>query len=148
MKTIAPLTSSDAPSAAGWPRRCTVAGGGRWGARQVHYRHVGTGPVVLCLHQSPLSSRDMLGTMERWKTRFTCIAPDTAGFGLSTPLGVATADVDDPPGYSLRVGCLRQRAELPPQPRNTARRSHSKTSTPRCTAGRAAISSNQPLRCG
>ena len=38
---------------------------GRWGARQVHYRQVGTGPVVLCLHQSPLSSRDMLSTMER-----------------------------------------------------------------------------------
>lgn len=68
---------------------------GRWGSRQVHYRHVGKGPVVLCLHQSPLSSRDMLATMERWKTQFTCIAPDTAGFGLSTPLGVTHADVDD-----------------------------------------------------
>lgn len=68
---------------------------GRWGARQVHYRQVGTGPVVLCLHQSPLSSRDMLTTMERWKKQFTCIAPDTPGFGLSTPLGVDRAEVDD-----------------------------------------------------
>jgi pimeloyl-ACP methyl ester carboxylesterase len=68
---------------------------GRWGARQVHYRHVGTGPVVLCLHQSPLSSRDMLATMERWKKHFTCIAPDTPGFGLSTPLGVDHAEADD-----------------------------------------------------
>jgi len=29
----------------------------------------------------------------------------------------ATADVDDPPVYSLRVGCLRQRADLPPRRR-------------------------------
>ena len=48
---------------------------GRWGARQVHYRRVGSGPVVICFHQSPLSSRDMLATMERWKSHFTCIAP-------------------------------------------------------------------------
>jgi len=29
----------------------------------------------------------------------------------------ACADTDDPPGYSLRVGCLRQRASLPPRRR-------------------------------
>lgn len=68
---------------------------GRWGPRQVHYRRVGSGPVVLCLHQSPLSSRDMLATMERWKTHFTCIAPDTPGFGLSDPLGVDRAEASD-----------------------------------------------------
>ncbi|MFO1425975.1 MAG: alpha/beta hydrolase [Steroidobacteraceae bacterium] len=68
---------------------------GRWGARQVHYRHVGKGPVVLCLHQSPLSSRDMVATIERWKQHFTCIAPDTPGYGLSDPLGVRNADMDD-----------------------------------------------------
>lgn len=33
-----------------------------------------------------------------------------------TPVS-ACADVDDPPSYSLRVGCLRERAELPPQRR-------------------------------
>ena len=68
---------------------------GRWGPRQVHYRRIGSGPVVLCLHQSPLSSRDMLATMERWKTHFTCIAPDTPGFGLSDPLGVNRAEASD-----------------------------------------------------
>lgn len=68
---------------------------GRWGARQVHYRRVGSGPVVICFHQSPLSSRDMLATMERWKTDFTCIAPDSPGFGLSDPLDVASADMRD-----------------------------------------------------
>jgi pimeloyl-ACP methyl ester carboxylesterase len=69
--------------------------GGRWGARQVHYRRAGRGPAVLCLHQSPLSSRDMLTTLRRWHPHFTCIAPDTPGFGLSDPLGVAEAGMAD-----------------------------------------------------
>jgi pimeloyl-ACP methyl ester carboxylesterase len=68
---------------------------GRWGARQVHYRRVGSGPLVILFHQSPLSSRDMLATMERWKTHFTCIAPDSPGFGLSDPLGVKAATMSD-----------------------------------------------------
>jgi pimeloyl-ACP methyl ester carboxylesterase len=68
---------------------------GRWGTRQVHYRRAGSGPVVLCLHQSPLSSRDMIATMERWQGHFTCIAPDTPGFGLSDPLGVTHAEAAD-----------------------------------------------------
>ncbi len=33
-----------------------------------------------------------------------------------TPI-CATADTDNPPGYSLRVGCLKQRAQLPPSKR-------------------------------
>jgi pimeloyl-ACP methyl ester carboxylesterase len=68
---------------------------GRWGARQVHYRRAGAGPVVILFHQSPLSSRDMLSTMERWKSHFTCIAPDSPGFGLSDPLGVGEAQMQD-----------------------------------------------------
>lgn len=68
---------------------------GRWGPRQVHYRRVGSGPVVICFHQSPLSSRDMVTTMLRWKDHFTCIAPDSPGFGLSDPLGVPHADMRD-----------------------------------------------------
>lgn len=68
---------------------------GRWGARQVHFRHAGKGPVVILFHQSPLSSRDMIATMNRWKAHFTCIAPDTPGYGLSDPLGVDTAEMSD-----------------------------------------------------
>ncbi len=68
---------------------------GRWGARQVHYRRVGSGPLVILFHQSPLSSHDMLATMERWKSHFTCIAPDSPGFGLSDPLGVKVASMED-----------------------------------------------------
>ena len=37
--------------------------GGRWGPRQVHYRRTGRGPVLILLHQSPLSSRDVIATM-------------------------------------------------------------------------------------
>lgn len=69
--------------------------GGRWGARQVHYRRTGRGPVALCLHQSPLSSLDMVATMARWRPHLTCIAPDTPGFGLSDPLGVPYAEMED-----------------------------------------------------
>lgn len=68
---------------------------GRWGARQVHYRRAGSGPVVILFHQSPLSSRDLLPTIERWQTHFTCIAPDSPGFGLSDPLGVGEAQMQD-----------------------------------------------------
>ncbi|MCP5327065.1 MAG: alpha/beta fold hydrolase [Steroidobacteraceae bacterium] len=68
---------------------------GRWGPRQVHYRKTGKGPLVILFHQSPLSSRDMIATMERWQQDFTCIAPDTPGFGLSDPLGVPQAEMHD-----------------------------------------------------
>lgn len=68
---------------------------GRWGDRQVHYRRAGRGPVVLCLHQSPLSSRDMLGTLESWHKQFTCIAPDSPGYGMSDPLGVPRVEMSD-----------------------------------------------------
>ncbi len=69
--------------------------GGRWGPRQVHYRRTGRGPVLILLHQSPLSSRDMIATMQRWQRHYTCIAPDTPGYGLSDPLGVTHAEMDD-----------------------------------------------------
>ena len=68
---------------------------GRWGPRQVHYRKAGKGPLVILFHQSPLSSRDMIATLERWQEHFTCIAPDTPGFGLSDPLGVPQAEMHD-----------------------------------------------------
>lgn len=33
----------------------------------------------------------------------------------------ATADVDDPPAYSLRIGCLAEREDLPPRRRTWCR---------------------------
>ena len=37
-------------------------------------------------------------------------------FNCGTPI-YSCANVDDPPSYSLRVGCLTQRAQLPPKKR-------------------------------
>jgi len=68
---------------------------GRWGTRQVHYRRTGSGPLVLMLHQSPQSSRELVPLMEQWGEYFTIIAPDSPGYGLSDPLGVDEAELSD-----------------------------------------------------
>lgn len=54
--------------------------------RQVHYRRAGSGPPLLMVHQSPRSSAEYEPLMARWAAHFTCIAPDTPGFGQSTAL--------------------------------------------------------------
>ena len=54
--------------------------------RRVHYRRCGSGPALLMVHQSPRSSAEYAELMERWGEHFTCIAPDTPGFGQSAPL--------------------------------------------------------------
>lgn len=76
-------------------RQFATISGGRWGDRQVHYRRGGQGPAVLLLHQSPMSSRDLLPVMEAWREHWTVIAPDTPGYGLSDPLGVSELDIAD-----------------------------------------------------
>jgi pimeloyl-ACP methyl ester carboxylesterase len=68
---------------------------GRFGRRQVHYRRAGQGPAVLLLHQSPQSSRELEPVMTEWGEWCTAIAPDTPGYGLSDPLGVDEASLDD-----------------------------------------------------
>jgi len=68
---------------------------GRWGNRQVHYRRAGTGPLLLMLHQSPQSSRELVPLIERWAEFFTIVAPDSPGYGLSDPLGVDQAELHD-----------------------------------------------------
>jgi pimeloyl-ACP methyl ester carboxylesterase len=67
----------------------------RWGTRQVHYRRAGTGPLVLLLHQSPQSSREMVPLMAAWGKHFTVIAPDTPGYGQSDPLGPGGIGIAD-----------------------------------------------------
>ncbi len=64
------------------------------GARRVHYRRCGNGPVLLMAHQSPRSSAEYAELMETWGKHFTCIAPDTPGFGQSAPLADPGADID------------------------------------------------------
>ena len=65
----------------------------RIGTRHVHYRHAGSGPVLILLHQSPQNSRMWLSMIERFADRYTVIAPDTPGFGHSDPL-TGTPDID------------------------------------------------------
>lgn len=76
-------------------QRRFAAVSGRWGQRLVHYRVAGAGPPLLLLHQSPQSSRELVPLMEQWAVHFTVIAPDSPGYGLSDPLGVAEAGLDD-----------------------------------------------------
>jgi haloalkane dehalogenase len=63
--------------------------------RLVHYRKCGTGPALLMIHQSPRSSSEYEALMREWGVRFTCIAPDTPGFGQSDPLPMDSPEVDD-----------------------------------------------------
>jgi pimeloyl-ACP methyl ester carboxylesterase len=68
---------------------------GRWGRRQVHCRFGGSGPLLLMLHQSPQSSRELLPLMQAWSGYFTVLAPDSPGYGLSDSLGVEEATLGD-----------------------------------------------------
>lgn len=81
-------------------RRRFITVNGAFGPRQVHYRRGGRGPVVLLLHQSPQSSREMEPLIEAWGHAFTLISPDSAGYGFSDPLQrdgqpVAAATIED-----------------------------------------------------
>lgn len=60
----------------------TIPGTGR----RVHYRRCGKGAPLLMVHQSPRSSAEYEALMQNWGAHFTCIAPDTPGFGQSDPL--------------------------------------------------------------
>ena len=63
--------------------------------RRVHYRRAGNGPPLLMVHQSPRSSAEYEPLMREWSPHFTCIAPDTPGFGQSDPLASPAPDIDD-----------------------------------------------------
>lgn len=63
--------------------------------RRVHYRRSGKGPPLLMIHQSPRSSAEYEPLMREWGEHFTCIAPDTPGFGQSDPLANPSPEVAD-----------------------------------------------------
>jgi haloalkane dehalogenase len=65
------------------------------GGRRVHYLRCGSGPALLMVHQSPRSSAEYTALMREWGSRFTCIAPDTPGFGQSDPLASDSPDIGD-----------------------------------------------------
>lgn len=53
---------------------------------QVHYRTAGTGPLLVMLHASPGSSKQLEALIGRFAATHTVIAPDTPGFGDSDAL--------------------------------------------------------------
>ena len=65
------------------------------GGRRVHYRRCGSGPALLMVHQSPRSGKEYEGLMLAWGRHFTCIAPDSPGFGQSDPLPGDHPTIDD-----------------------------------------------------
>jgi pimeloyl-ACP methyl ester carboxylesterase len=53
---------------------------------QIHYREIpGPGPALVFLHQTSLSSRSWEPVMELFSGQFRVLAPDTPGYGDSTP---------------------------------------------------------------
>ena len=63
--------------------------------RRVHYRRAGFGPPLLLIHQSPRSGAEHETLMRAWAPDFTCLAPDSPGFGESAPLPMANPHVND-----------------------------------------------------
>ncbi|NNL99263.1 MAG: alpha/beta hydrolase, partial [Gammaproteobacteria bacterium] len=53
---------------------------------QVHYRTLGSGPPLIMLHASPMSSAALAPLLQAVAGHVTAIAPDTPGYGLSDPL--------------------------------------------------------------
>jgi pimeloyl-ACP methyl ester carboxylesterase len=81
--------------------------------RRIHLRHAGSGPRLLLIHGSPASSEFLLPVIAQLAPHYSCLAPDTPGFGESDPLpggartiaaaAAATAELLD----ALRFGpCL------------------------------------------
>lgn len=57
---------------------------------QLHFAKAGdAGPRIVLLHESPLSNRVYFDVMERMSTWSQVFAPDTPGYGQSTPLSSA-----------------------------------------------------------
>jgi len=63
--------------------------------RRVHYRKCGNGPVLVMVHQSPRSSAEYEKLMLKWGSSFTCIAPDSPGYGQSDPLSITSPKIND-----------------------------------------------------
>ena len=59
----------------------------------VHYRTAGTGPALVMLHASPMSSAALLPFINVAAEYNTVIAPDTPGYGWSDPLAEPTEDL-------------------------------------------------------
>lgn len=67
----------------------------RVGERHVHFRRAGSGPAVMLLHASPVSSAMFREQIEVFSRDFDAIAIDTPGYGLSTPLDHPQPEIAD-----------------------------------------------------
>lgn len=65
------------------------------GNRRVHYHRAGEGPAVVLLHASPCSARVLRLPLEVFAGRFTAIALDSPGFGLSDLLPLEQPETED-----------------------------------------------------
>ena len=65
------------------------------GERRVMVRRAGSGPPVLLLHESPVSSAAFVPLIGSLADRFTVIAPDTPGYGGSEPLALHRPQIAD-----------------------------------------------------
>jgi len=65
------------------------------GNRRVHYLRAGSGPALAMLHACPVSAKVMRPLMPIFGERFTCLAFDMPGFGLSDLLPQAKPSVED-----------------------------------------------------
>ena len=65
------------------------------GNRRVHYHRAGEGPPVVLLHASPCSAKVLRLPLEVFAQRFTAIAFDTPGFGLSDLLPLEKPETED-----------------------------------------------------
>jgi pimeloyl-ACP methyl ester carboxylesterase len=65
------------------------------GRRRVHYLRAGSGPALALLHASPCSAKVMLPLLPVFGEKFTALAFDTPGFGLSDKLPRPAPTVED-----------------------------------------------------
>ena len=65
------------------------------GERRVHYLRAGSGPALALLHACPVSAKVMRPLMPVFGEKFTCLAFDMPGFGLSDKLPQPKPSVED-----------------------------------------------------
>ena len=75
----------------------------------IHYRTAGTGPALVMLHASPMSSAALLPFIGVAAEHATVIAPDTPGYGWSDPLLEPGGDLS---GYVAALHTFTERLGL------------------------------------
>ena len=75
----------------------------------IHFRRAGTGPALVMLHASPMSSAALLPFIEVAAQFVTVIAPDTPGYGWSDPLVESTGNLE---GYVTALNTFVERLGL------------------------------------